>query len=223
MDDTPAIREIVDLSMPLKSLDTPVFPGAPQPLKAIIQTVDTDGYFSYLWSFSEHTSTHADAPVHMVDGGESIDKIPLSHFVGQGVVADLSGKPNQHQITEAEVKDGLAKAGFGKTSGRGMILLLRTGYSEKIRSPDWLLYPDLTRSACEFIVSMGFEAVGIDSPSPDRQPYTAHKTLLPGNVMVFENLANLDRVMGKRFIFVGAPLKLVDGTASPVRAIALVF
>ena len=223
MEAGPEIKEIVDLSMPVKSLDTPVFPGAPQPLKSIIQTPKEDGYFSYLWAFSEHTSTHTDAPVHMVEGGDTIDQIPLRHYVGKGVVVDLADRPKHHQISVRDLEDGLRLAGIKDGSGEGMILLIRTGYSAKIRTPEWLQYPDLTKAACEFIVAMGFEAVGLDSPSPDKPPFVAHKTLLPKNVMVFENLANLERVMGKRFLFVGLPFFLVGGTASPCRAVAIVM
>ena len=35
-----------------------------------------------------------------------------------------------------------------------------------------------------------------------------------------EVLANLDQLCGKRFYYVGLPLKLRDGTGSPIRAIA---
>lgn len=223
MSEWPNIKEIVDLSMPLKSMDTPVFPGAPQPLRATIQTPKEDGYLSFLWSFSEHTATHTDAPIHMVDGGGTIDQIPLRHYAGVGVVVDLSDKPKQHQIIARDIQLGLAAAGYREQDGKERILLLRTGYSAKSRTPDWLLYPDLTKEACEYIIGKGFEAVGLDSPSPDRPPFVAHKTLLPKNVMIFENLANLDRVMGKKFLFVGAPLALVGGSASPCRAIALVL
>jgi len=38
----------------------------------------------------------------------------------------------------------------------------------------------------------------------------------------FENLANLDQVVGKRFTFIGFPLKIREGTGSPVRAVAVV-
>ncbi len=223
LDRGPFFKEIVDLSMQLKSMDTPVFPGAPQPLRAIIQTAKEDGYLSFLWSFSEHTATHTDAPVHMVEGGRTIDKIPLRHYVGEGVVLDLSDKPKQHPISADDLRKQLAAEGIGEINGRGRILLLHTGYTAKSHTPDWLKYPDLTKNACDFIIKKKFEAVGLDSPSPDRPPFVAHKTLLPKNVMIFENLANLDRLIGKKFLFVGVPLALVGGSASPCRAIALVM
>ena len=216
-------KEIVDLSAELRSMDTPVFPGAPQPLKASIQTMKDDGYLSYLWTFSEHTATHVDAPAHMVEGGETVDKVPLRHFVGSGLVLDVSRRPKGRPISGGEIEKALAAADRGSLDGRGWILLLRTGYSAKSRTPEWLEYPDLTEEACDVIIKRGFEAVGIDSPSPDRPPFVAHKTLLPKETVIFENLANLERVMGKTFVFVGAPLALVGGSASPCRAIALVM
>ncbi len=223
MDERPLFKEIVDLSVELKSLDTPVFPGAPQPLKATIQTTKEDGYLSFLWAFSEHTATHTDAPSHMVEGGETIDRMPLAHYVGNGLVLDLSGRPKRHPISKEDIRNGLAAAGLQDLKGKGWILLLLTGYTAKSRTPDWLEYPDLTKGACDYIIEKGFGAVGLDSPSPDRPPFVAHKTLLPKKVVIFENLANLDRVMGKKFLFIGVPLALVGGSASPCRAIALVM
>ena len=223
MDERPLFKEIVDLSVELKSLDTPVFPGAPQPLRATIQTTKEDGYLPFVWAFSEHTATHTDAPAHMVEGGETIDRMPLGHYVGNGLVLDLSGRPKRHPISKEDIRNGLAAAGLQDLKGKGWILLLLTGYTAKSRTPDWLEYPDLTKGACDYIIEKGFGAVGLDSPSPDRPPFVAHKTLLPKKVVIFENLANLDRVMGKKFLFIGVPLALVGGSASPCRAMALVM
>jgi kynurenine formamidase len=38
----------------------------------------------------------------------------------------------------------------------------------------------------------------------------------------YENLANLDKLAGRRFTFVGFPLRIRGGTGSPVRAVAVV-
>ena len=70
---------------------------------------------------------------------------------------------------------------------------------------------------------MKINAVGFDAPSPDHPPFPAHKTLLPQSIGVYENLTNLDKLVGKKFFFVGAPLRLTGGSASPVRALAIVF
>ena len=40
-------------------------------------------------------------------------------------------------------------------------------------------------------------------------------------VVIYENLTNLKPLIGKRFKFIGVPLKIVKGSASPVRALAV--
>jgi len=37
----------------------------------------------------------------------------------------------------------------------------------------------------------------------------------------YENLANLGELIGKRFTFVGFPIKLIGGHGGPTRAVAL--
>jgi len=37
-----------------------------------------------------------------------------------------------------------------------------------------------------------------------------------------ENLCNLDKLVGKRFFYMGLPLKIRDGSGAPIRAVALV-
>lgn len=215
----PKLGKVIDLSVPIKSQDTPIYPGYPQPLRANLTTVHDNGYLSNVWSFVEHTATHVDAPVHFAEGMRAVDKMPLNHYVGYGVVLDFTGKPRNYRITPGDVSKGLA--GLGVKSGRGRILLFHTGYTKKSRSRDWLKHPDLTKEACKFVVKKGFGAVGFDAPGPDHAPFDAHKTLLPNNVVIFENLNNLDKVQGKDFIFVGTPLALVGGSASPCRAVAV--
>ncbi len=217
----PKVKRVVDLSVPIKSQDTPIYPGYPQPLRANLTTVRDNGYLSNVWSFVEHTATHVDAPVHFVEGMTPVDKMPLKHYVGRGVVIDLTSKPKRYQIAKEDVAKGLAESGV--KDGRGSILLLRTGYTKKSHTKEWLEHPDLTKEACKFVVKMGFGAVGFDAPGPDHAPFDAHKTLLPNNVVIYENLNNLDKIQGKDFLFVGTPLALVGGSASPCRAVALMF
>lgn len=40
-------------------------------------------------------------------------------------------------------------------------------------------------------------------------------------IIAIKNLANLDQLAGKRFTFIGFPLRIRGGTGSPVRAVAL--
>lgn len=214
-------RQVVDLSVPLKSLDTPIYPGYPQPLRTNFTTLRDDGYQSYVWTFVEHTSTHVDAPVHMVKGGKAVDRMPLSQYVGQGVVLDFSRKKARYAIRAKDIARALSVSRARNFFGSERIVLFFTGYTGKDRTQRWMEHPDLTKDACEFLLENKVKAVGFDAPSPDHAPFDAHKTLLPKGVVIFENLANLQKLLNKRFIFVGTPLKLVGGTASPCRPVAL--
>ena len=66
---------------------------------------------------------------------------------------------------------------------------------------------------------------GVDSPSPDNpisRTYPVHMMCRARHITHYENLANLDQVVGRRFTFAGFPLHIRDGTGSPVRAVAIV-
>ncbi|MGA2665268.1 MAG: cyclase family protein [Nitrososphaerales archaeon] len=215
-------KSIVDLAVPMTSMNTPVYPGYPQPLRTTFSTIRDDGYQSYVWSFVEHVSTHVDAPVHMVAGGTAVDKMPLTHYVGNGVVLDFSRKPKRFQITRAEVEKALKAAGRAGEVGKGWIVLFHLNYTSKNTTPDWMEHPDITKEAAEYLIGLGIEAVGIDAPGPDHPPFEAHKTFLPKDVVIFENLNNLDKLVGKDFLFVGTPIALAGGTAGITRPVALV-
>jgi arylformamidase len=217
------IKEVVDLSAPLKSLDTPVYPGYPQPLRATFTSIKEAGYASYVWTFVEHTSTHVDAPSHFIEGGLSIDQVPISKYLGKGVVLDFSKKPAMYPIKKEDVVNGLDQLGAKEKIGQGWVLLFYTGYTAKSRTPEWVKHPELSKEACEYIADLRVNAIGFDAPSPDHAPFPAHKILLPKTIGVYENLSNLDKLLGKEFLFVGAPLALSGGSASPVRPVAIMF
>lgn len=219
----PKIKKIIDLAVPLVSQNTPVYPGYPQPMRTTFSTVRDDGYASFVWTFVEHTSTHVDAPMHMIAGGSSIDKVPLSHFAGQGIVLDFSKKAKKFQIGKADIEKAIRASGHADEVGKGWIVLFHLDYTSKSTTPEWMDYPDITKEAAQYLVDLGVEGIGVDAPSPDHAPFETHKVLLPKTVVVFENLNNLDKLVGKDFLFVGTPLALQGGSASITRPVALLM
>jgi arylformamidase len=217
------IKEVVDLTVPMKSLDTPVYPGYPQPISSPFTTLRDNGYASFIWIFVEHSATHVDSPAHFSQGSPTIDQVPLTKYVSQGVVLDFSHKGSRYRITEKDIAEGIEEQGLSGKVGPGWVLLFMTGYSSKSRSPEWLDHPELTSEACNYIVKLNVNAIGFDAPGPDHSPFPAHKILLPNIIGIYENLANLEKLVGKKFLLIGAPLALYGGSASPVRAFALVF
>ncbi len=218
--DTTNFKEIIDLSVPLKSLDTPIFPVYPQPLKTDFTTIRDNGFSSNVWTFADHSSTHVDSPAHFSSGNLTIDQMPIRNYVAKGLVLDFTHKKPKSSITEQELK---AKLEANSSIGPGWALLFYTGYTAKSRTPEWMDYPGLDEEAAKFLVERGVNAVGFDAPAPDHDPSPAHRTLLPNRISIYENLNNLNLLLDKQFIFVGAPLMLVGGSASPVRALAIIL
>jgi len=215
------LGKIVDLSVPIKSGETHVYPGYPKPLRETLTTVTADGYYSNVWTLDEHTGTHVDAPAHFFENRPSVEKVPLAGTVGRGVVLDLAGRRANYSITRRDVENGLRDRELGAKVGQGWIILFHTGYTKFAGTQRWLEHPGLSEDACRFVASLRVNAVGFDAPSPDRPPFPAHKILLPRGILIFEGLTNLEKVAARDFIFFGVPLPLVDGSASPVRAFAI--
>lgn len=86
-------------------------------------------------------------------------------------------------------------------------------------------FPGLDREATEYIIDQGAVNFGVDSPSPDMwydKTNPCHTVCAERGVTHVENLCNLEQLLGRRFTFIAMPLKIHQGTGSPVRAVAIV-
>ncbi|AEH25501.1 cyclase family protein [Pyrococcus yayanosii] len=187
---------IIDLSMPLGK-NTPVYPGDPPVEVMAWASIERNGYYMNALRLGEHSGTHVDAPVHFVPRGPTIEEIPLERFIGKGIVIDV-------RMGKGRVEPGeLPSAGL-----EGVIVLLLTGGRE------------LSPEAAEKLVALGVKAVGTDGISIGDED--VHRILLGAGIPVFENLINLELLLGKEFTFIGLPLRIEKGSGSPVRAVAVV-
>jgi arylformamidase len=197
---------IIDLSVPINE-QTPVYPGDPATKIAQAGVLAKDGYTDHYLSIGTHVGTHIDAPMHMLEGGKSLDQMPIDQFVGKGRVIDV-GDGDFDVIKSAGIQ-------------AGEIVLLRTGMSEKYHEPVYFEnYPAMTDDIAKYLVERKVKMVGIDTCSVDNQDgFPIHKTLLAGNVLIIENLTNLDQLIGKDFTIYALPIKLqLDG--APTRVVA---
>lgn len=187
---------------------------------------------SYQVQMHEHNGTHVDAPVHFVsdgklEGRKTIDEIGPCHLIGRGVRLDCRGLKegdyiSAHFIQHWEADQGAIEAGD--------IVLFNFGWSEHWGLPpanrrylaDW---PGVSAEAAEYLLSKGVAAIGVDTLSPD--PHAAldthpvHPILLEKEVLIIENLTRLDE-LPDFFLFIALPLKIRQGSGSPIRAVALV-
>lgn len=188
-----------------------------------------EGGFSYKSKgllMSDHGPTHVDALSHLDprENAPTIDEMDLGLFYGDAVCIDVSHKEPQTYITDNDLDEAADKASV--SLGDGDTLLIYTGtYNRLHGTPEYLSqYPGLDEAASNWIVEKGIKIFGVDSPSPDNPTsptYPCHMMCREQGIVHYENLANLDQLVGKRFTFMGFPLRISGGTGSPVRAVAV--
>ncbi|ADB50785.1 cyclase family protein [Conexibacter woesei] len=193
---------------------------------------------------TSHTGTHMDAPWHfgprMADGSRplTIEEWPLSRCMGDGVVLDISDVDDGAEVDLHHVQRLLREIDYAIKPGD--VVLTMTGADRHYGTPG---YADrgagLSRAALKWILEQGVTLVGTDAWSFDR-PYSVwaaeyHRHgkdpqyLWPCHLLGLElpyahieKLANLDQLPPHGFTVIAFPVKIVNGTAGPVRAVALV-
>ena len=86
-------------------------------------------------------------------------------------------------------------------------------------------FPGLALESVHWLADRGILMFGVEaiSPAPEGElNYLAHMACAERGITHMECLANLDKLIGRgRFRFIGFPLKIRGGTASPIRAVAV--
>jgi len=160
-----------------------------------------------------HTGTHVDAPFHFLQNSKKIDSVSTEKFLGECVVVDL---------TKIK-KRGIEKKDIIKSKIRkGDIVILKTSNTYKKTFDFDFVYLD--ESGARFLAAKNIKGVGINALGIERsQPsYGTHKSLLSKGIIIFEGL-ELSKIKAGRYFFIGMPLKIKDGDASPIRAILVRF
>jgi kynurenine formamidase len=224
---------VVDLTQAIGP-DTVMWPGAPAPAFQTVLTVSHDGFYNRLVTFVEHTSTHFDAPCHMVEGTESVDQIGAERLVRPLVVIDISGDVGTNPDAMLTLEQVHA---FEARNGRipdGAAVFLRTGWELFNTDParyanagGELKFPGFGPNAARFLVGergavgLGTDTLGIDPGIAT--DFVVHRQIShPRGVWHVEGLTNLAGLPPLGAWVVVAPLRLVDGSGSPCRVIALV-
>jgi kynurenine formamidase len=242
---TGAIR-VVDLTQTL----TPEFPTIVLPLEfgqcAPFRMEEVSRYDergpAWYWnniSVGEHTGTHFDAPIHWISGKDlpdnAVDTIPPANFIAPAVVIDCS-------------REAAADADFVLTvpfveawehqHGRiapGNWVLLRTDWSKKSAADyagmreDGAHTPGPGPEVVKWLVEQrdvhgfGTETIGTDAGQAHHfnPPYPAHFYMHGKGRYGLQCLTNLDRLPPVGTVIFAAPLKIRQGSGSPLRVLAL--
>lgn len=224
---------LVDLSqeiyqgMPLYGIHQPTFIMVNQTYEENMKASGskTLGFYARNILMSEHAGTHSDGINEFKPGGLSVDKMPLEHFWGSAICVDLTHKRYPDYIEISDIQEALDKAGL--EIKRGDIFLMYTGLYNREYPGDGYknYYTGLSYDAAKWLAEQGVMNIGVDAPAIDQTPddldFVGHLICGEYNITNTENLANLDQVAGKRFLYFGLPLKIREGTGSPIRAVAL--
>jgi kynurenine formamidase len=236
-------HRVVDLTQPL-SERTPVL-QLPEPLantpglsRREISRYDDRGP-AWAWDVlevGEHVGTHFDAPIHWITGrdGEDVASVPPARLVGPAVVIDKSAEAAEdpdYLLTAADVEAFEAEHGALPDGGW---VLLRTGWDTRAHDQDEFLNggrtpgPDVECARLlahdRPIAGFGVETVGTDAGGAHSfdPPFPVHNFLLGAGKYGITQLANLAELPPTGALIVVAPLKLVNGTGSPSRVLAIV-
>jgi len=241
--------EVVDLSAPLGP-DTPLLKLPPELAKDTpkieihkISEYDQNGPF-WAWNWlkiGEHSGTHFDAPHHWITGKDFADgytdTIKPQNFVAPVNVIDCSAETAADPdflLTAEGVKAWEAKHGEIKP---GEWVVMRTDWDKRNGSEDTFLNmdengphsPGPTPDCIAYIlekgaIGWGTQCIGTDAGGAGgmEPPFPAHNFLHKANKYGLASLCNLDKLPPKGAVLIAAPLKIAEGTGSPIRALALV-
>ncbi|MEQ9399080.1 MAG: cyclase family protein [Longimicrobiales bacterium] len=241
-----AIR-VVDLTQPLGP-DTPVIGlpeiFAPSPGLSIEQISRYDdggpGWYWNTLTLGEHTGTHFDAPIHWVTGKDlpdnRTDTIPARRFVGPACVLDFSAEAAADPdflLTPAHIESW--EAAHGRIP-RDAWVLFRTDWSQRTDPAAFVnvddtgphtpgFHADASRALIERdVLGVGVETIGTDAGQAGGfdPPFPNHTLMHGAGKFGLASLCNLDRLPPTGAVVVAAPLKIVDGSGSPLRVLALV-
>ena len=70
------------------------------------------------------------------------------------------------------------------------------------------------------LIKKNISILGIDSFTPDNEPYLLHKLLFSHNIRIVEQLTNLEQIHQKRFKCYIFPLNIADADGAPCRVVA---
>ena len=181
-----------------------------------IASIEKDGYNEKLLRLCTHAGTHIDAPSHMINKGKTIDEFNISDFIGIATIIDVSN------ISKVDIDDLIF---YRERINNCDFVILRTGWDRYWGSNEYLHgFPSLTEEAAKWLCGFNIRGVGIDTISIDKFDsidFEVHNIILSRGKIIIENLTNLDEVGEEEFTLVATPLKIENGDASPVRAIAI--
>ena len=178
--------------------------------RTVVADYEKADYYESRMDMDMHCGTHIDAPLHMIKGGDTIEKYDLSKFIGDCKVFDLT------DVDEAIRKKDIENLDIQKDD----IVIFKTknsfdqGYNPK--------FVYIEEDAAMYLSEKGIKTVGIDAMSieRDKKEHPSHKIILGANIGVIEDLYLKNVGQGQYFLS-ALPLNIRGSEASPIRAVLI--
>ncbi|MHA1549015.1 MAG: cyclase family protein [Alphaproteobacteria bacterium] len=205
------MNEWIDITRPVDE-DMVMWPGRQPPRRIWAKRLaDGDHCNATSWEMSAHTGTHLDAPLHFVEGGESIDRIRPDTLIGDCQV--LEGDGSGKRILEpADVREG-----YGQSR-----ILIRSGHSYPSESRTYRDHTEMmSAEAASYLLAGGLRLLGTDRLSVDDSnggSFSLHRHLLAAGCVILEGI-DLVAVAPGTYTICVLPLRLAGAEASPARAL----
>lgn len=203
------MAQIYDISMPITP-EIPVYKNKPEkrPVFRITSDHPDKGVRETRVELDVHTGTHIDAPLHMIEGGDTIESIPLENLITSCRVIDLThvdGPIGRPDLEPAELHPG------------EFILFKTRNSKDTAFNPDFIFVgADAARFLAEVKVKgVGIDALGVERSQPD---HATHKSLFGAGIIVIEGL-RLDHVPAGNYQLIAMPIALVGIDAAPARVV----
>jgi len=198
-----------------------------------------------------HASTHMDAPLHVLEGGLTIDQIPLSSCYGEGVVVDMRYLKKWDVIGKKDLDNA------NPPIKKGDFVVINTGWHKYFPTYGYIFFnhfPGCYTEAAEWFIEHEVKAVAQDGGATDHP--LAHAPLKKWNPNLWEEYmqetgkdadeefpiyepchlalakagipgieiagGQIDEVTGKRCTIACFPIRFQGGEASLVRLVAIV-
>ena len=178
--------------------------------RTVVADYEKADYYESRMDMDMHCGTHIDAQLHMIKGGDTIEKYDLSKFIGDCKVFDLT------DVDEAIRKKDIENLDIQKDD---IVIFKTKNSSDQGYNPKFVY---IEEDAAMYLSEKGIKTVGIDAMSieRDKKEHPSHKIILGANIGVIEDLYLKNVGQGQYFLS-ALPLNIRGSEASPIRAVLI--
>ncbi|PIE46417.1 MAG: cyclase [Gammaproteobacteria bacterium] len=199
------------------------------------------GWYWNNFTVGEHFGTHFDAPIHWVTGKDlphnTVDSIPEEHFIAGACVIDASAEVAKNPdfvLTPEYIQNWEKEHGDLE---KGAWVLFRTDWHKRPFDGSFLNVgedglnhtPGPNKEAVEYMISKDVLGFGVETINTDAGMSFTWEMQLPCHTLMhgagkygLQCLKNLDQLPVKGATIVAAPLKIEEGSGSPLRVFAII-